>query len=108
MMLALQQFAQRRAANKLHHDVCGRVIVLSLAKIVNRDHVRMAQHGSRTSFTAKTRERGVVFDKLAEQDFYRYVIPDVRATSAIHHAHAAFAELRHELILAVDYVPDKR
>src|SRR5262249_1502056 len=93
---------------KLHHDVRRCVYVVSLAKVMNGDDVRMAQHRRRARLTTKARQRRVVGDKLAGQDLYRHVVADVYATSAIDHAHATFTQPSKQFVLAIDSVTDQR
>src|SRR6185369_8726786 len=73
----------------------------------NGNDVWMTQHRGSACFSPETRQRGVVFYKLAREDLHRYVVANVYATRAINDAHAAFAQLRDELILTVDLVSDE-
>src|SRR5215216_2830763 len=106
VVLASQKLAQRRSFDKLHHDVRWRMRIISLAEIVNRNHVGMTQHRRRPRLPPKTRQSRIVFNKLAGQDLYRDVVSDVNTSRTIDHAHPAFTETRHELIFAVDLVTD--
>src|SRR4026208_2621214 len=106
MILGFQEFAERRSPDKLHHYESRRLLVVSFAEIVNRDHVWMAQHRCCSRFSAKARKSGIVLDELASQDLYRHIVFDMNAPSTIDHAHTALAQLRREFILAVDYVAD--
>src|ERR1051326_4641250 len=107
MILAMQQLAQRRTSHKLHYDIRWCMHVVSLAEVMNRDDVWMSQHRRRASFTAKPRQRRVVFDKLAGQNLHRHVVADVYASSAIDHAHATFTETRQQFVLAIDTMTDQ-
>src|SRR5262249_39742711 len=107
MILAVQELAHRRTAHKLHHDISRRMHVVSLAEVMNRDDVWMPQHRRRTRFAAKTRERRVVFDKLARQNLDRHVVADVYATSAIDDAHATFTQASQQFVPAIDTMTDQ-
>src|SRR6185369_10213470 len=107
MIFAPQQLAQWRSSHKLHHDVRRGVYVVSFTEVVNGDDVWMAQHRSSACFSPETRECGIVFDELAREDLHRYVVADMYATRAVDYTHAAFAQLRNELILAIDLVSDE-
>src|SRR6185369_6818062 len=83
------------------------MLVVSLAEVVNRDHVRMTQHCRRTGFSTKARHCGIVCDVLARQYLYRHIVANVYTPRAIDDAHAAFTQASHEFIFAVDLVSDQ-
>src|SRR5688572_18989495 len=68
----------------------------------------MMKHRGRTRLTSKAPQRRIVGNKLAHQDLDCHVVADAHATRAVDHAHAAFTELRCQLVLAVDNAPDER
>ena len=67
----------------------------------------MTQHRRRTRLPAKTPAPHRLYE-LARQDLYRHIVSDVNVAHDRRHAHPAFAETRHELVLAVDLVTDQR
>src|SRR5687767_11763408 len=92
LSFAAQEIAQRSSFHKLHYDKRRRQLVVSLAEIVNRYHIWVMQHRGRTGLAPKSRQSGVVGHKLSHQDLDGNIVANAHASSAVNHAHSAFAE----------------
>jgi len=103
-----QQIAQGFALDQLHHDVSGRILAACLTEIVNRHDIRVTKHGGGASLAPEALDCICVSNELLEQHLDGHLIADERTSCAVDHAHAAFAESRHEFIFGVEDLADER
>ena len=86
---------ERLALDQLHREEQDRSGLLDR---VDRDDVRMVQRGGCARFTLEPAEPIGISGKGRRQDFDRDVTAEARVAGAVHLAHAAAAEQRHDLV----------
>jgi hypothetical protein len=93
----LQPFLKRLTLDQLHHNAARCV---GSFESVNLSDVRMIERREDLSFTLKSRETVRIFGEGIGQEFQGYVTLQLRVERAVDDAHAAFADLRRNLVWA--------
>ena len=98
--------AQAAPVEQLHHEVCaafGRD-----AKVVDRDGVGVDETRGRLRFAPEAGGGGRFGDNVRAQHLHGHQALQMQVASTIDSAHAAFANQRFDLVLAVEDDPDHR
>ncbi len=86
---------ERPALDQLHHEEPDRARLLDR---IDRDDVRMIQRGGGARFTLEAAEPIGIGGEGRRQDLDRDVTAEAPVAGAVHLAHAAGAEQRHDLV----------
>ena len=106
--LSPQEVAQRLAADEFHDDVGEPRGAARLAIVVYGHDVRVVELRGGARLPAEALDERLVINEPRVQDFDRHLVADEHAACEIDRAHATRAELRDDLVLAVEHATGER
>ncbi len=100
--LISDHFRQRAAWDQVHRKV---LLTFVLADIVDSDNIRMLETGGGDRFGSKTLHGTLTVELGERQQLHRNQAIQVELSGLIDHAHASFAKLLQQLVIAEDLPP---